>query len=213
MPIYPFERMVFPRRFGSPFLKGTRVRGPGGIGESIDRAEGERIEGGGTGRKRTRKPGAPTDISGPSKGLYVGVGPTNVSGATPQPVVYTPQQGGGQPRTEDRSVVTAAGGAAVLGTNADMEKLSAETGTYHIFASSFRAESSSQNLQRGILIGTRKRTKFCGLLHPRSTSRGSQHRGTVCNIYIGLRRSARGWMMGRAWMWMVKRVGSVLVVG
>ena len=132
MPIYPFERMVFPRRFGSPFLKGTRVRGPGGIGESIDRAEGERIEGGGTGRKRTRKPGAPTDISGPSKGLYVGVEPANVSGTTPQPVVYTPQQGGGQPRTEDRSVVTAAGGATVLGTNADMEKLSAETGTYHI---------------------------------------------------------------------------------
>jgi chromatin structure-remodeling complex subunit RSC1/2 len=137
MPIYPFERMVFPRRFGSPFLKGTRVRGPGGIGESIDRAEGERIEGGGTGRKRTRKPGAPTDISGPSKGLYVGVGPASVAGATPQPVIYTPQPGSGQPRTEDRSVVTAAGGAAVLGTNADMEKLSAETGTYYIVAYSF----------------------------------------------------------------------------
>lgn len=123
--------MVFPRRFGSPFLKGSRVRGPGGIGESIDRAEGERIEGGGTGRKRTRKPGAPTDISGPSKGLYVGVGPATVPGATSQPVAYTTAQpAGSQPRTEDRSVVTAAGGAAVLGTNADMEKLSGETGTY-----------------------------------------------------------------------------------
>jgi len=132
MPIYPFERMVFPRRFGSPFLKSTRVRGPGGIGESVGRAEGERIEGGGTGRKRTRKAGAPTDISGPSKGLYVGVGPTNVPGATPQPVVYTPQPASGQPRTEDRSVVTAAGGAAILGTNANMEKLPAETGTYCI---------------------------------------------------------------------------------
>jgi len=128
MPIYPFERMVFPRRFGSPFLKGARVRGPGGIGESVDRAEGERIEGGGTGRKRTRKPGAPTDISGPSKGLYVGVGPTNIPGATAQPVVFTPQPASGQPRTEDRSVVTAAGGAAILlGTNANMEKLPAET--------------------------------------------------------------------------------------
>ncbi|KAI9510644.1 hypothetical protein F5148DRAFT_1333868 [Russula earlei] len=127
MPIYPFERMVFPRRFGSPFLKGTRVRGPGGIGESVDRAEGERIEGGGTGRKRTRKPGPPTDISGPNKGLYVGVGPTNVPGVTPQPIAYTPQPAGVQPRTEDRSVVTAAGGAALLGTNANMEKLPAET--------------------------------------------------------------------------------------
>ncbi|KAH9964614.1 hypothetical protein BC827DRAFT_1188416 [Russula dissimulans] len=127
MPIYPFERMVFPRRFGSPFLKGNRVRGPGGIGESVDRAEGERIEGGGTGRKRTRKPGAPTDISGPSKGLFVGVGPTNVPGATPQPVVYPSQPASGQPRTEDRSVVTAAGGAAILGTNANLEKLPGET--------------------------------------------------------------------------------------
>jgi chromatin structure-remodeling complex subunit RSC1/2 len=123
--------MVFPRRFGSPFLKGTRVRGPGGLGESVDRAEGERIEGGGTGRKRTRKAGAPTDISGPSKGLYVGVGSASAPGATPQPVLYTtPQPASGQPRTEDRSVVTAAGGAAVLGTNADIEKLSGETGTY-----------------------------------------------------------------------------------
>lgn len=127
MPIYPFERMVFPRRFGSPFLKGSRIRGPGGIGESVDRAEGERIEGGGTGRKRTRKAGAATDISGPSKGLYVGVGPTSVPGATPQAAVYPPQPANIQPRTEDRSIVTAAGGAAVLGNNADMEKLPAET--------------------------------------------------------------------------------------
>ncbi len=132
MPIYPFERMVFPRRFGSPFLKGTRVRGPGGIGESVDRAEGERIEGGGTGRKRSRKPGAPTDISGPSKGLYVGVGPANVPGPAPPPVAYTQQPADGQPRTEDRSIVTAAGGAAVLGTNANMEKLAGETGAYDV---------------------------------------------------------------------------------
>ena len=131
MPIYPFERMVFPRRFGSPFLKGSRIRGPGGIGESVDRAEGERIEGGGTGRKRTRKAGAPTDISGPSKGLYVGVGPANVPGATPQAAVYPPQSANVHPKSEDRSIVTAAGGAAVLGNNASMEKLSAETGAYH----------------------------------------------------------------------------------
>ncbi|KAI0294782.1 hypothetical protein BC826DRAFT_909647 [Russula brevipes] len=117
MPIYPFERMVFPRRFGSPFLKGARVRGPGGIGESVDRAEGERIEA-----------GVPTDISGPSKGLYVGVGPANVAGAAmPLPVVYTAQPAGSQSRTEDRSIVTAAGGATVLGANANMEKLLAET--------------------------------------------------------------------------------------
>ena len=41
MPIYPFERMVFPRRFVSPFLtklKGSKLRFPGGIGESVERA-------------------------------------------------------------------------------------------------------------------------------------------------------------------------------
>jgi chromatin structure-remodeling complex subunit RSC1/2 len=124
--------MVFPRRFGSPFLKGSRIRGPGGIGESVDRAEGERIEGGGTGRKRTRKAGAPTDISGPSKGLYVGVGPASVPGVTPQAAVYPLQPTSVQLRTEDRSIVTAAGGAAVLGNNADMEKLPTETGACHV---------------------------------------------------------------------------------
>lgn len=207
MPIYPFERMVFPRRFGSPFLKGTRVRGPGGIGESIDRAEGERIEGGGTGRKRTRKPGAPTDISGPSKGLFVG-GPASVPGATPQTVVYnTAQPTSGQPRTEDRSVVTAAGGAVVLGTNADMEKLSGETGTYSI-TKSFCTVSSTQGVQRDISTGTRKRTKFCGSLHRRSTLRGNQDRGIVYNICTGLRRSARGQVMWTVWKWM-KVVGIV----
>ncbi|KAH8984669.1 hypothetical protein EDB86DRAFT_2962234 [Lactarius hatsudake] len=128
MPIYPFERMVFPTSLRPVLsLRVRAIRGPGGIGESIDRAEGERIEGGGTGRKRTRKAGAPTDISGPSKGLYVGVGPASVPGATPQATVYSPQPASVQPRTEDRSIVTAAGGAAVLGNNANMEKLSAET--------------------------------------------------------------------------------------
>ncbi|KAI0271698.1 hypothetical protein BC834DRAFT_860890 [Gloeopeniophorella convolvens] len=127
MPIYPFERMVFPRRFGSPFLKGSRARGPGGIGDSIDRAEGERIEGGGTGRKRGRKPAAPTDISGPSRGLFVGVGTANAPGAAQQPAAYTPQPAPAPARTEDRSILTAAGGATMLGSNALTEKLSAET--------------------------------------------------------------------------------------
>jgi chromatin structure-remodeling complex subunit RSC1/2 len=193
MPIYPFERMVFPRRFGSPFLKGARVRGPGGIGESVDRAEGERIEGGGTGRKRTRKAGAPTDISGPSKGLYVGVGPANVAGvATPQPVVYAAQPAGSQSRTEDRSIVTAAGGATVLGANANMEKLLAETGAYRVYRQFFLGSELISGYQRGILTGTRKRTRFCGSRRHLSALHGHQHLGIVCNICTGSRRSARG---------------------
>jgi chromatin structure-remodeling complex subunit RSC1/2 len=80
MPIYPFERMVYPRRFPSPFVRGRGVpvpRGPGGIGDAIERAEGERTEGGGTGRKRARKGGATSanalsDTYGPGKGVYAG---------------------------------------------------------------------------------------------------------------------------------------------
>lgn len=81
MPIYPFERTVFPRRFGSPFLLKDRnsrstAKFPGGIGESVERLDGEKIEGGGTGRKRPRRnqggSNARTDEIGPSKGLYVG---------------------------------------------------------------------------------------------------------------------------------------------
>ncbi|KAI0044882.1 hypothetical protein FA95DRAFT_1608164 [Auriscalpium vulgare] len=146
MPIYPFERMVFPRRFGSPFLKGKGVKGTGGLGGSIERADGERIEGGGTGRKRSKRTGVTaTDISGPSKGLYVGdrvapasggAGPPLGSGGPynplaalygqPPPLAQAPPA---QPSraVEDRSIVTAAGGLAALGGNAVMEKLPPET--------------------------------------------------------------------------------------
>ena len=50
MPIYPFERTVFPRRFGSPFFGKGAVKGPGGIGHSVERVEGEKAEGGREGK-------------------------------------------------------------------------------------------------------------------------------------------------------------------
>lgn len=76
MPIYPFEAPVFPKRYPSPFLTGGR--GTGGLGESMEKAEGDKHEGGGIGRKRPRKGAGgtttvnQTDYAGPSKGLYVG---------------------------------------------------------------------------------------------------------------------------------------------
>lgn len=76
MPIYPFEATVFPRRYPSPFLTGGR--GTGGLGESVEKAEGEKHEGGGIGRKRPRKGASgttavsQTDYAGPSRGVYVG---------------------------------------------------------------------------------------------------------------------------------------------
>lgn len=141
MPIYPFERSVFPRRFPSPFLSGKIIKAPGGIGDVVERAEGEKIEGGGTGRKRPKRTAAATatairfeqtDRSGPSKGLYVG-------STTAQPVAstssyqYPPtaqtqyaQSGSTSLRgAGERSIVTAAG--TNLGSNIVTEKLPSET--------------------------------------------------------------------------------------
>ena len=76
MPIHPFEAPVFPRRFPSPFLTGGR--GTGGLGDSVEKAEGDKHEGGGIGRKRPRKGAGgasavnQTDYAGPSRGVYVG---------------------------------------------------------------------------------------------------------------------------------------------
>ena len=55
MPIYPFERSVFPRRYASPFVTGEPIKAPGGIGDALERADGEKLEGGGIGRKRAKK--------------------------------------------------------------------------------------------------------------------------------------------------------------
>ncbi|KZT09072.1 uncharacterized protein LAESUDRAFT_723382 [Laetiporus sulphureus 93-53] len=138
MPIYPFEDTVFPRRFASPFLSGKNARGPGGIGDVVEKAEGERVEGGGTGRKRPKRNATGnntmtlskselTDRSGPSKGLYVGVPATQTTPAatvaqTAQPQYSQPELA--QPRSgPDTSILNAAGGA----NNVLLEKLPPET--------------------------------------------------------------------------------------
>ena len=53
MPIYPSEAPVFPRRYLSPFFTGGH--GTGGLEESVEKAEGDRHEGGRIGRKWPRK--------------------------------------------------------------------------------------------------------------------------------------------------------------
>ena len=105
----------------------------------MEKAEGEKVEGGGTGRKRVRNkptPSTPALSTGPSKGLYVGVATpgTMVTPAAPaaQPQqVYTPS-GFVQPMplrsAEDRSILTAAGGTQTLGSSVVVEKLSPDVG-------------------------------------------------------------------------------------
>lgn len=143
MPIYLFERTVFPRRFGSPFIvsKG-KVKGPGGIGGSVEKVEGgEKTEGAGggfgtsgagTGRKRPRRTAG---VDGPSKGLYVGPTGTGASlagaGVQQHPYTYQPSQAQQtqqqQPKVDDRSIVGAAG---ALAAHAHVEKLPSETGEF-----------------------------------------------------------------------------------
>ena len=142
MPIYPFERSVYPKRHASPFITGEPIKAPGGIGDIVERGEGEKHEGGGIGRKRTRKPvagfssvsrGDLTDRFGPSRGLYVGPPLPGISTPTSaQPVPSFAQYDApamAQPRGDvDRSIVTAAGGASALGGQIVVDRLPAETG-------------------------------------------------------------------------------------
>ena len=138
MPIYPFERPIYPRRLGSPFLSG-RVRGPGGIADTVEKAEGEKVEGGGTGRKRPRRAAdiasananraELADKPGPSKVPPV-VAPTAQPGSstsTTQLATTTQYSAPSTQVTADRSIVTSAGLAA-LGNNVSMERLPPETG-------------------------------------------------------------------------------------
>lgn len=126
MPIYPFERVVYPVRHPSPFLaKGAggkaAAKGPGGLLEpSSDLAElGAGSE---AAKKRAR--------------MDAGTTPRVVGNAYVQPTVYqnyqTPyiHQQAAQRAGPDRSVVVAAGGLAAIGGVSQVEKLPADTGLW-----------------------------------------------------------------------------------
>ncbi|KXN88583.1 Chromatin structure-remodeling complex subunit rsc1 [Leucoagaricus sp. SymC.cos] len=133
MPIYPFERTVYPIRYPSPFLvKGSKVKAPGGIVASAqDDAMG--VDGD---KKKTNTRKVSGGDAGPSKGQYVGPSTTaqaTASGSTaptPQPQQPVQQQPAViqpyRPPGPDRSVVTAAGGSS-QGSNVQIEKLPPET--------------------------------------------------------------------------------------
>lgn len=139
MPIYPFEQPVYPRRFGSPFLAG-RVKGPGGIAETVEKAEGEKVEGGGTGRKRPKRAAAAAASSNPTRTEQA-----DKAGSSKAPVVAAPvaQPGPSNSMSQlaadaqyrapsaqakvDRSILTSAGLTA-LGSNVSTERLPPETG-------------------------------------------------------------------------------------
>ena len=99
MPIDAFERMVYPGKVKSPFVggpNGVMVKGPGGIGEPLDKAEGTR-----------RHPGGETAKTVVTPQMTAAV-PAQVPKAYAPPVV-----GGASGDTKDRSMLTAAGTLSV----------------------------------------------------------------------------------------------------
>ncbi|TFK38725.1 RSC complex protein [Crucibulum laeve] len=128
MPIYPFERTVYPITLPSPFLmrgpKGV-VKGPGGLLQPTDPVG---VEDGV--RKRARRSGV--GDTGVSRGShYLGESAQRSSAADSiqhqHPASGLPQQPRNQrPMGPDRSITAAVGGTAVL-ANAYAEKLPPET--------------------------------------------------------------------------------------
>ena len=139
MPIYPFEKTVMPGRLPSPFSgKGAGKKGPGGIlSDAAGRGSREKVvkeeekiggvgEGGG---RRTRRAGATGGDGGTGKGGANAIASSSLAaGYQYQPSNPSQQFQVPRPPEPDRSVITAAGGLAVLGQGAQVEKLPPETG-------------------------------------------------------------------------------------
>jgi len=133
MPIYPFERTVYPVKLPSPFLvKGTptkpAVKGPGGLvsGSNHDQAEGP-SEG-----RRHRQDASSRVASGTPHAQPAATSVTNHYPHLLHYTGYVPQQPLQVSRLAgpDRSVVSAAGGVAAIGGPAQVEKLPPETGIF-----------------------------------------------------------------------------------
>ncbi|KAG7090566.1 hypothetical protein E1B28_009674 [Marasmius oreades] len=138
MPIYPFERAVYPSRLASPFLTTgkKKLKGPGGLLEQSEPAEVETTNADGTGRKSRRALGD----AGHSKSLTFNALQNHATLSAQQHVQQTPgntaqtvhtyqQQQAPTPSSKpalDRTVLTAAGGPA-LGNNVHVQKLPPET--------------------------------------------------------------------------------------
>ncbi|KAF8907675.1 hypothetical protein CPB84DRAFT_1674763 [Gymnopilus junonius] len=134
MPIYPFERMVYPVRLPSPFLvrgagKGA-VKGPGGIISTPpdQQHQGDGPSGGddGVGERGT----ASTKLNGPSA-RTIAPGTTASRYSSPYRQLHSTysqqQQVSQRAAGPDRSVVSAAGGLTAIGGSGQVEKLPPET--------------------------------------------------------------------------------------
>ena len=151
MPIYPFERPVFPRQHPSPFLGTAKITAPGGLVDENanqvekDKGEAEKPDsnsaggggGGGPGTrsrtrpKRTVVQKAEADKAAAAAARGVSAVPMQPSTSQQQAQQQQPQYAQAfPPPREDRSIVAAAGGPSALGSSATMEELPSETGAF-----------------------------------------------------------------------------------
>ena len=162
MPVYPFEKIIWPKKVGSPFLVGRGgskgVKGPGGIvnvpvGNGVNGAGGD----GDNTRKKLRSPGRiqqqqqQTPPQPPAATTAMATLQTAHAAQSQnpyqhfqQPYMQQQQQivNPSQPQTQrsatlspDRSIITAAGGINAIGGPSQVEKLPADTGklSYRLF--------------------------------------------------------------------------------
>jgi chromatin structure-remodeling complex subunit RSC1/2 len=160
MPIYLFEKIIWPKKVGSPFLAGRGgavkgMKGPGGI-VNVPTSNGVEAGGGGDGdsaRKKLRSDGNPGRTQQqqppppppPATTTTIGIASSQNALAVPS---HNPYQQLQQPHMQqsqlvaqvqsqrsttlgpDRSIITAAGGIAAIGGPSQVEKLPAETGRF-----------------------------------------------------------------------------------
>lgn len=189
MPIYAFEKLVYPAKVPSPFVGATEgssgmgggggvVKGSGGIGEPLEKVEGEKTEGGGTGRKRTRRnPGTEagsgvvlmkTAMTGTVTTAQV---PTQTPGPTyaqvPKAYAAVGAGGGASGDTKDRSMLTAAG---ILTVPPVVDKLPTETSCVSFFFFAMVSVLTLLRYQLCTLSVHPRRTRYCGSRRHRCTS-------------------------------------------
>ncbi|PPQ69200.1 hypothetical protein CVT26_003640 [Gymnopilus dilepis] len=136
MPIYPFERTVYPVRHPSPFLgksaggKGA-VKGPGGIiSTPADQQTSQNDAAGGGGDTGLMERSSSTKPNGTTARTAVTTAAAARYSSPYQQLQATysqPQVSQQRPTGPDRSVVSAAGGVAAIGGAAQVEKLPPET--------------------------------------------------------------------------------------
>ncbi|PPQ63542.1 hypothetical protein CVT24_004772 [Panaeolus cyanescens] len=133
MPIFPFEKTVYPVLHPSPFISKVPgkppIKGPGGLKNDPPETAGD----GDTSKKQRKHENGPTRGAAPGTPSYynhtVYAQPVTAGYGYQQQAVYNPavQPFTARPSGPDRSIVSAAGGLAVIGGAGQVEKLPPET--------------------------------------------------------------------------------------